>query len=73
METRRGGTGGYDNRRSVAGRLPNSGRYGEPTVSLRIPASKVSVVSASVGKWHATGLKFPLITFGKPSEASMLG
>lgn len=65
--TRRKARGGA---RRGTGRRLGSGRYGEPTASVRILLS----VPLSVQSLLKNGTrKLPLVAAGKPSEASMIG
>ncbi len=57
-------------RRVGAGRPKGSGRYGEPTVAVRVPARIADEVKALIRK---APRKLPLIVVGKPSEAPMSG
>jgi hypothetical protein len=57
-------------RRVGAGRPKGSGRYGEPTVPVRVPVTLVAEVEAFVRKAKR---KLPLFVMGKSSEISLSG
>jgi DNA polymerase V len=52
-------------RRVGAGRPKGSGRYGETTVTVRVPKSKVGRALHIIEGWPT---RLPLIVVGKPSE-----
>jgi hypothetical protein len=52
-------------RRKGAGRLKGSGRYGKPTVAVRVPVSRAERILHFI---EARTTKIPLIVVGKPSE-----
>lgn len=52
-------------RRKGAGRPKGSGRYGEPTVPVRVPAKLVGQVEALIERRKHTQ---PLYVIGKPTE-----
>lgn len=56
--------------RSGGGRPKGSGRYGEPTVPLRVPASLADEVKSLI---RTAPRKLPLVLVGQPSEAPMSG
>lgn len=56
-------------RRTGAGRPAGSGRYGEKTVALRIPVSRIEDVRAVVGKSHRFPLYLCAVAAGFPSPA----
>ena len=57
-------------RRIGAGRPKGGGRYGEPTVPVRVPPTLTEEVQALIRKAKR---KLPLIVVGKPSEAPISG
>lgn len=56
-------------RRPGAGRPPGSGRYGEKTVALRIPVSRVADVNRAVHAKYQLPLYQSAVTAGFPSPA----
>ncbi|NLB65034.1 MAG: translesion error-prone DNA polymerase V autoproteolytic subunit [Lentisphaerae bacterium] len=49
MKTSKGG-GSHGGARAGAGRKPGSGRFGEPTVAVRVPESRLPLVASWLGK-----------------------
>lgn len=56
-------------RRIGAGRPNGTGRFGEPTITMRVPESLERKVKAYI-EWRKNRA-LPIITIGKPSEAPM--